>query len=374
MSKTNKKLNILHLMSSFPVGGMQQVLANTAKTLAEKEDINNSVVILSGIYDENYINQLKSINNIDLNLFTQNNFKNPLIVLFKLIKIVLKNKIQLIHTHDVDSKKFAILLKILFPKMKLVHTVHDTNLLNLFSNKHLLISRIFYDKHIAISNAVKDDCKNFAIDKTEIIYNGIDFEKFYSKKPSTNNNESFNIINVARIQLPKKGQDILIKALNECKKRNINFKCTFVGGYAEEDIKDYEYLQNLVSKYSLKENINFLGNRFDVPELLFKSDLFILPSRFEGFGLVVLEAMAAGLPVIVSNIDGPKEYIKHEINGLFFENENEIDLADKIQYLYENKQKMFELALAGQEDAKQFDNNVACEKYLELYKTLIQKD
>lgn len=377
MHKTDsKKMNILQLMYYFPIGGSQQLLIDTVKEFSTKDNINNFVVILSGIYDEELIKELKNINKINLKLFTPQEFKNKPELLFSLLKYVFKNKIQLIHSHDVCSKVIAILVKIFNPKIKLVHTVHETNLLAVFSKKHIWASRVFYDKHIAISKAVEEDCRFFSINKVETIYNGFDYKRFYSKVPTVNNNETLNIINVARVQLPKKGQDVLVKALNECKKRNIKFKCCFVGCKPEDEFEfnaytDLDYLKNMVKELSLEENINFLGKRFDIPELLSQADLFILPSRNEGFGLAVLEAMAAGLPVIVSQNDGPAEYIKDGTNGLFFENENEIDLADKIQYLYENRQKMLELAQTGQEDAKKYDISVMCEKYLSLYENLI---
>jgi len=88
-------------------------------------------------------------------------------------------------------------------------------------------------------------------------------------------------------------------------------------------------------------------------------------------GLVVLEAMAAGVLVIASNIDGPAELINHENNGLLFESGNHLDLAEKIIELCKNREKMNQFAQNASEYVKSFDISVMCEKYCELYKSLV---
>ena len=114
------------------------------------------------------------------------------------------------------------------------------------------------------------------------------------------------IVNVARITHTIKGQDILIKALHLLQQQNAYpFECRFFGGQYEYDQQSLPYLEGLIQKYGLADKVKFLGNRTDVHELLPRYDLFVMPSRTEGFGLVLLEALASGLDVIASNIEGP---------------------------------------------------------------------
>ena len=142
----------------------------------------------------------------------------------------------------------------------------------------------------------------------------------------------------------------------------MKYTCNLVGAIMEFDKNSIAYLKNLVDDLNLSEEINFLGNRDDIPELLSHSDLFVLPSRFEGMPVALLEAMAAGLPVIASNISGSAELIEHGKNGLLFESENHIDLAEKILFLYNNREEMKRLAQNGYERAQGFDISVMCEK------------
>jgi glycosyltransferase involved in cell wall biosynthesis len=220
--------------------------------------------------------------------------------------------------------------------------------------------------NIAISEDILNDCVKANL-KAIKIYNGIDTKKW---KQSQGGTHLFNIINVGRITHQVKGQDVLIKALKECKNKGMKFTCNFVGGVYEYDTNSFEYLKKLIEDFELSEEIKLLGNREDIPELLSLSDLFILPSRFEGLPLSLLEAMASKLPVIASNISGTAELIEHEKNGLLFESENHLDLADKIYNLYNHRKEMERLAQNAFTYVQGFDISVMYDKYWDLYKRL----
>ena len=86
------------------------------------------------------------------------------------------------------------------------------------------------------------------------------------------------------------------------------------------DPKDITTLNALIKGYNLEGNIEFLGNVENIENLYKDVDVFVLPSRYEGFGLVVVEALAAGCAVVVSKLEGPLEIVKeNEEYGLYFE-------------------------------------------------------
>jgi len=252
------------------------------------------------------------------------------------------------------------------PKLKLVYTIHDSIIVRNWNKAILFINRTFIDINIAISEAILNDCIKNNL-KAIKIYNGVNIKKW---KQAHGNDLAFNIINVARITYYKKGLDILVKALKECKDRDVKFTCNLVGGVYEYDTESFEYLKKLIEDLDLSDEITFLGNREDIPDLLAQSDLFILPSRFEGMPISLLEAMATKLPVIASNISGSSDLIEHEKNGLLFESENHSELAEKISFLYNNREEMRRLAQNGYEFAQNFDISIMCERYWDLYKNL----
>ncbi|MGE7885528.1 glycosyltransferase family 4 protein [Bacillus sp. NPDC094077] len=262
--------------------------------------------------------------------------RNPIInigTIYKACKFIKKNKIDVVHCHDTFSLKFAYLLKKI-TKVKVVFTVHDTKIYNEAKNKYPV------DMYITISKTVYNVVNKYVPrEKIKLIYNGVDLEKFSgSRELREKNREVLNIACVARIMPEKKGQDILIKALNILKNQYgfAKFNCFFAGSVA--DPKFINELNDLIVEYHLEENVEFLGNVENIEKLYKDIDIFVLPSRYEGFGLVVVEALAAGCAVVVSKLEGPLEIVKeNEEYGLYFEKENHQELAQKLYRLAYDK-------------------------------------
>ena len=134
-----------------------------------------------------------------------------------------------------------------------------------------------------------------------------------------------------------KNFETLIEAVSILKNKRIKIICNVYGdGYLRKR------LENIVKKKNLDKNILFHGNIEN--NLLMKkyqeNNLFILPSKIEPIGQVVLEAMSKGLPIIVSNNCGSKDYIKNNYNGYIFKAKNPKDLANKILKLKDKEKRM----------------------------------
>lgn len=372
MHKNNPKINVLHLLSSLQVGGLEKLLVDFIKSSEiNSNDVNFTVVIMNNKVDESLKKELLATKYNIYFLNREKGHKHPK-YLFRLLDIIKKNNIDIIHTHNYGGKNWAILCKFIKPQLKIIHTIHDSVIIKNLNKIKLFIHKKFIDMNIAISEAIYKDCLNNNILKSIKIYNGINTKNFIIKEKKTKNKDILNIINIARITYYKKGQDILIKALKECKNKGMNFVCSFVGGVYEYDVESFEYLKDLVGELNLTEEINFLGNRDGIPELLAKSDLFILPSRYEGLPIALLEAMTAKVPVIASDISGSNDLIRSGENGLLFESENHTDLADKILDLYKNQEKMNKLAQNGFNFVQNFDISVMSQKYNKIYREQIE--
>lgn len=374
MNKLTKKINILQLVSSLQVGGLEKLLVEFIKSSEINsqdvtQDVNFTVVIMNDGTNEALKKELLATKYNIYFLNRKEGHKHPK-YLFQLLDIIKKNNIDIIHTHNSGGKFWSILCKFFTPKIKLVYTVHNSISLKNLSKIKLFLHKRFIDMNIAISNVICEDYLNSGFLKTTKIYNGVDTKKFIVNEKKLQDSTKLNITNIARITYQIKGQDILIKALKECKNKGMNFVCNFVGGVYEYDIESLEYLKNLINELELTNEIHFLGNRNNVPELLSQSDLFVLPSRHEGFPISLLEAMAAKVPIIASNISGSNDLIKTEENGLLFKSEDHYALADKILYLYHNKNKMIDLAENAYTFVQGFDISVMCQRYCELYKNI----
>lgn len=168
-----------------------------------------------------------------------------------------------------------------------------------------------------------------------IIPNGLDFERIQGLKPSP---QVSDVIFAGRL-IPEKGVDLLIRSLPLVKEVHPDLKCFITGDGPERD-----NLELLASELQLKRNIKFTGFLKDHNELLKimkSSQVFVFPSKREGFGMVVLEANACGLPVVVVEhpMNAAVELVKNNQNGFIVEG-SEVALADGIITGLKNKKNL----------------------------------
>ncbi|MGY4758875.1 glycosyltransferase [Paenibacillus caseinilyticus] len=373
MTANRNPIRVLHLISSFEMGGAEKLLLDL---LVESKNTNTAdfvVVVMNDLVNEAMKKELLETGRPVYFLDRPPSHKHPKYLL-QLLGIVRRHRIQLIHSHTYGSKVWAILCKAVMPRLKIAFTIHDMSVVRSLSPLHILLHRKIINRNVAISESVLVDAVQRGVDNCVRIYNGIKTSSFlqYRKQDySRTAANSIRLVNVARITHRKKGQDLLIRAVKECKDRGLNVSCSFVGGVYDYDRESFDYLTGLVNQLGLQEEIRFLGNRQDVNRLLADYDVFVLPSRFEGLGLVVLEAMAAGVPVIASNIDGPAELVQDGVNGYLFENDNASSLADKILQAAGNPQEVERMAERALEISRNFDISVMMEAYVSLYEELV---
>jgi len=270
---------------------------------------------------------LKTVNqqvNIYLLNREESNKSQLLRTYLKIHTIVKKINPDVIHCHDTKLFPFFAAWR-----EKTCLTVHNVNLPVRFLK--------YYRKIFAISISVQQDIKKRTGIDAEIIYNGIETENYlprtnYSFNPQT---DVFKIIFISRLYPPQKGQHIAIEALHLLLEKHpkMNVELCFVG-----DGEALEMLKNLADQKDVAKHIVFHGqaDRTWVRNNLKDFRLLIQPSLYEGFGLTIVEGFSAGLPVIVSNVDGPKEIVNILNAGLLVNPGDPADLAEKIEKVYES--------------------------------------
>lgn len=366
-------MKILHTISSFRTGGAEKLLIDITRQHYYTKNEKINVCIINNIYDSHMILELKKYANVYF-LGRREGSKN-IKYIYQFIKLVKELDIDILHCHNIFSYKFSIISKIILRYLKIVYTIHDTNIYNNIPNIYVALDKFLISKFIAISTAVRTNILERGIkeEKIELVYNGIHVESYNIEKKKSNNN-TIIIGCVARLVPEKKGQDVLIRALYEIKKYYPNVKCRFAGDEPSEKgikkTKNRDYLQSLVNKLGLEGNVEFLGNIIDVPKFLQGIDIFVLPSRYEGFGLSIIEAISSKTPVIASNIEGPKEILNDGKYGLLFETENEIDLSKKIISLIESNEKKT-IDIAYQYVNENYSIKNMYKKYFNVYESVL---
>ena len=360
-------MRIVHLTSSLQVGGVEMLICLLAEEGANDKDNQISVVIINNDSDDFMLERLYRTGVTVFNLKRKRgNILNIPWYMLKLRRYLLLSGAKVLHVHN----RFSMLigyLSTLFLSIKRVYTLHAiklySNMLGDILLKHFAV--ILSHKIIAISQAVKKDfIQGMEVPQARIsvVPNGIRISEFH---PQENMNNILKIICVGRLDHLKKGQDILIHALSLLKEQGIQFHCDLVG-----DGPSRKLLEDMITMNDLWDYVRLQGTRLDIPELLRSSDLFVLPSRFEGFGIVIIEAMASGVPVLASDIDSPKEIIKHGVNGYLFRSDDESDLANKIKELMRDHSKRSDLAKKGLDTAKRYSISRMYREYKEQYEAI----
>jgi glycosyltransferase involved in cell wall biosynthesis len=156
----------------------------------------------------------------------------------------------------------------------------------------------------------------------------IDATTIYNPKTITpgqiSNGKSKRFLAIGRFSPQHKGFDILIKAFNIFAKQDMNWTLDIVG----EGIEDFFY-KSLIHEYNLEDKIHIHPFTNDIQQYYTNSSIYVLSSRWEGFGLVLIEAMAHGLPIVSSDIPSSKELLGNF--GIYFHNEDYMDLAKSLK-------------------------------------------
>jgi glycosyltransferase involved in cell wall biosynthesis len=251
--------------------------------------------------------------------------------------------------------------------MSTEHNINNTN--NIVK---LILKRItnkMADKIAAVSGEVAEystSVEKADPGKIEVVYNGIDTSKYMNKR-GYNNTGKIRIGAMGRLA-HQKGFEYLIGALAHL---DADFECEIAGDPdPNEDMT--EKLKSLIEKSGMKGKVRLVGHR--EPTDFFRSiDIFVMSSRWEGFPLVLLEAGASGLPVVVPDLGGIREIITDRENGYLFAKGNEKELAERLTEMIKSAKEREVLAKSlYNEVINKFDINDMVARYDEIYERAVK--
>lgn len=374
-------MKILFLARYLPQDGATTHMYTLAKKMIKK---GHEVHLISAgpTRQEGAINMLEQAvsfglihHKVDMPLYPQYDFKGKIIQLFKYICVtpgtintIHKINPDIIHVHYPVTSYIAKLYCILF-KNKFIMTYHITTI-----PKHILHKKADYV--IAISKELeKELLERYKYDKNKIslINNGVSKEKFnqvidISEKEFIKSEKGIPkdkiIIGFVGSLIKRKGIDILLEACSLLEDNEIHIVLLGDG--------DNEWVMDMVNKFNLEERITIypFGDPIDYYKIF---DIFVLPSRIEGFGLVVIEAMMMGIPVIRSNTEGAYDQILHMKDGFIFRNEDTEELSRYIDMLIKDSELRKEIGENGRKKAiNNFSDDIMVQKTLDLYKKVNQ--
>lgn len=371
-----KILKILHIINNLGSGGAEKLIEEFLPIMNNMDGVHAEVLLLTdkgNVFDENLKDKGVKIKVIPLK-----NIRSPLNIYY-IRKYILKGEYDIVHAHLFPTHYWTTLaFKFIFKhKPKLILTEHSTH--NRRREKPLFkyIERYIYlnyNKVISISEKTQEnlvawlDLKRSCTDKFVVIPNGINRERFQNAKPYHKAEIHHNFTEDTRLLCmvgrfsKQKDQLTIIKAMEDLSK-DTHLLLIGEGPLKEEN-------ESLAKKTGVDNRVHFLGFRNDVERIFKTSDIIILSSHWEGFGLVAAEGMAAGKPVIASDVDGLREVVSG--SGRLFPKGDSKELAKIIKDLFKDRKQYEKVAQACIERAEQFGIEKMVEGYMGEYEELVK--
>ncbi|ACB62076.1 glycosyl transferase group 1 [Exiguobacterium sibiricum 255-15] len=344
------------------LGGIEAFVLNTYGEIHSDEIQIDFLKITDKIYfEEVFIEKNSKIHKIT------SRRKNPLKFVFELYRLLKNENYDVIHHHlNSCSSIEPIILGRLLGIKTIAHSHNEfkgnkrlTNIMHYLNSK---ILTFFSNENLACSKIA--GISMFGNEKFELIKNGIDSSKYifndivrksYRSKMDLENNYVIGHIGNFKYQ---KNHDFLIDIFNDVNKKNKNSKLLLIGdGELKKDVIDK------VKNYGLGDNVVFTGVREDVSNLLQAIDIFVFPSRYEGLGIVVIEAQAAGLKSIVSENIPKEAFISDLVESISLSTEKKIWVEKVLKHSnnYQRKDMSQEIQKNG------YDKRNSSKRLREIY-------
>ena len=285
-------------------------------------------------------------------------------IFVKLYQLIKRERPEVVHTH-IYAARYALPVAAFCRTPQKVHTVH-----NIAQQEQATAGKIvnkFMFKHcgvvpVALSEEVKktvEDVYELPAKKIPVIFNGIDLSKCQVKKDYSRK-ESFKILHIGRF-MDVKNHAMMLKSFALFVKQHPDAKLQLLG-----DGELRKEMMQLTQELGIARSVEFVGLQSNVYPWLHDADIFILPSKFEGMPMTLIEAMGTGLPIIASSVGGVPDMLTDRNDALLIKPEIE-SLYKKMEHLYSDETERTRLGANARERSKIFSDVEMARKYIEVY-------
>ena len=288
---------------------------------------------------------------------------------------------QILHAHQYTPFFQAMLSRGLMGSRPVLFTEHGRHYPDLPSRKRSLVNRLLLrkqDRLVGVGGAVRTaliENEGLPAHRVEVVYNGVDLDSLATPSPDSRHRirtefgfsaDDFVAVQVARLH-QLKDHRTAIRAIDQARKTIPNIRLLIVGEGEER-----AEIERTVQTLGLNEHVRLAGTRSDIPDLLAASDVFLMSSISEGIPLTIIEAMAAGLPVVSTAVGGIPEMVEHEHSGFLAEAGDVGGLARSLKRLWEHPEVRTAVAEAGKDVArKRFSLESMLSGYDRMYQEML---
>jgi len=360
----NDNKNILLLMPWLTFGGAETLVFNYTNEIKDKFNFS----IITGLKSDNAWNyKFREVTNHIIHLPNILNGDDYLNYVCNYIK---NYNIDIIHiVHNSFSYFWLSEIRSRFPNIKVISTVFNT-LADHFGNS--LENSSYIDQFTSDNTLVAREYKKNNVE-CQVIHNGIDcvnkfnlskYDRMGKRKELGIKEDEKAVYFIGRLS-PEKNPDVFLESAKEIVRKHSKIKFFIIG-----DGPMRKVLEKSISEFGHK-NITYLGYQTDIPQYLSTADIFVLPSKIEGFPLSNIEAMSMGVCVISSDVGGVKDAIIDGENGFLVEPNSSSALADKINFIIDNEHLLEDVSKNSRKTIEEgFSIEILASNYNDLYKNV----
>ncbi|WP_353063642.1 GT4 family glycosyltransferase PelF [Tunturibacter psychrotolerans] len=294
---------------------------------------------------------------------------------FELRKFLREQKIRIVQTFFESSDLWAGFVTKAMSGAKLIWSRRDMGILR--TGKHHAAYRLMArapDRVFAVSEQVRQHCidvDGINPSRVQTIYNGLDLADWSSISQAAKHAGEALVTTVGNIRRVK-GHDVFIRAAASVAAQFPKATFSIAGDVLEPDY--FAELQVLVRDLKLSDRFRFAGGVKNLREHLSLADIFVLPSRSEGFSNAIVEAMAASLPVVATNVGGNSEAVQNGVSGVIVPPEDPDALAAAIVDLLSDPAKARQMGVEGKRSvAKKFTTEAMMTQITRVYGSLLRR-
>lgn len=294
---------------------------------------------------------------------------------FYLRQIVTRTQAQVVNSHFERGDMLGITLQALHPRHpRIVRTQHADEQWQKRPWLGVAMNMVFpwvFDGEVAISQATREvmDARRsarLAGRRSTLIYNGLGTEIYEQLRHSARADsplvgDHLRLIIIGRLE-PQKDHAMALRAMRRILDRHPAAELWIVGSGSLQ-----QAIERQVEELNLGAAVRFWGQRKDIPDLLAQADVLISSSIWEGFPTVVLEAMAAGVPVVATDVSGSRELVQNGQTGFLVAKEDDLGLAEAVLHMIEAPQDARQMALVAQQRVAEHTFAQVARRYEDLY-------
>lgn len=352
-------MKIVQVMPDFGLAGAETMVENLSCGLAAE---GCDVLVISFFDLHTAITERIENRGIKIKYLGKKRGFDPSII-SKMRKIIKAYQPDVIHTHRYVLP-YAFLASMGF-KAKRVHTVHNVaqkEQTKVGKNINRVLFRYFNVVPVALSKEIQrtiQEVYGLPDNRIPVVFNGIDLSRCIVKE-SYARKDTFTVLHIGRF-MDVKNHELLLRSFARFKGQHSDARLQLLG---DGELK--ENMMQLAGQLNITDAVEFAGLQSNVYPWLHNADVFILPSKFEGMQMTLIEAMGTGLPIIASNVGGIPDMLSSQKEALLIEPKEE-KIIEALEMVYSDAKKREYWGRNALQRSSLFSSQAMARKYLQLY-------